>query len=359
MSHPGLQPTASRTSLPAPLLVSADPGLVDAVRAVASEAGVELIATPGLESVLPHWASAPLVLIDPVELPKADQLPSRRGVVVVTRTIADADTWRSLVTAGVEHIVELPLGAPWLFERLGRSLEIEPSQRTGVLTITAAVGGAGASSLAAALAQHLGEPGRPAVLVDLDRDGGGIDVMLGAEATAGARWDELAGITGPVDEAVLLSALPARDHVRLLSWSPRGEIEPDVTAVGHVLDAFVRAPSAVVVDMGRRDAAASVALARADSCVVLVPLRVRAVAAAKRVVTRLPPQVEPLLVVRTPAPGGLTAEDVAGAVGVEVVAELAEDRRRALDEEVGGPAPRSSSWRRVCEALVARGVGAA
>jgi hypothetical protein len=115
----------------------------------------------------------------------------------------------------------------------------------------------------------------------------------------------------------------------------------------------------VVVDMGRRDAAASVALARADSCVVLVPLRVRAVAAAKRVVTRLPPQVEPLLVVRTPAPGGLTAEDVAGAVGVEVVAELAEDRRRALDEEVGGPAPRSSSWRRVCEALVARGVGAA
>ena len=92
-------------------------------------------------------------------------------------------------------------------------------------------GGAGASTLAAALAQHARDAGSRAVLVDLDPLGGGLDLMLGAETATGARWDELAGITGRVDDRVLLDALPSADGLPLLSWPTDNDLEPGPSAV--------------------------------------------------------------------------------------------------------------------------------
>ena len=352
------QPIAGIPATATVVLVSSDAGLVEAVTAVAAEAGVEVVVAADLASAAPAWTEAPLVLVDATEAPDVPQLPSRRGVVIVTRTIADSDTWRSLVATGAEHIVELPLGAPWLFERLGRSLEVGREGRTGLVVVAGSAGGAGTSSLAAALASRAatrpGSPSDPGLLVDLDASGGGIDLVLGAERVPGARWDELAGISGPVDERVLLAALPQADGMAVLSWPSSGQVQPDGVAVGHVLDALTRLPQAPVVDAGRgRGALAQVALARADACVLVVPLRVRAVASARQQLRELSPHVEPLVVVRGPAPGGLTAGDVAEALGTDVVATLGHDRRRAVDEEVGSPAPHSQSWRRVCDALLA------
>ena len=278
--------------------------------------------------------------------------PARRpALIVIARTLDDADDWRSVMDVGAEHIVELPRGAPWLYERLGRSLESEPA--VDVVVVVGTAGGAGTSTLAAAMARHADEQLATGVLVDLDPSGGGVDLMLGCETTGGARWDELAGIGSRVDDQILLQALPRAAGVPVLSWSASSEIEPDVVAVGHVLDALARSGARVVIDVGRgSDPRCQAALARAARAVVLVPLRVRAVASAKRVLQRLPQHVEPFLVVREPAPGGLTAGDVEAALGVQVVATLASDRRRPVTEEIGGPAPHSSQWRRLCDALI-------
>jgi secretion/DNA translocation related CpaE-like protein len=334
-----------------PLLVTTDSGLIDAVLSVANVAQVEMAVAADLGAAAEMWTSAPLILVDAALLVPGVTVPARPGLIVVTRAIDEADAWRRLVNVGAEHIVELPLGAPWLYERFGRSLDSEPA--SDLIVVVGAAGGSGCSSLAAALARHHNETSGAGVLVDLDPSGGGIDLMLGAETSQGARWDELAGIGGRVDDRVLLQALPRAGGLPVLSWPPASEVEPDAVAVGHVLDALSRSRAAVVVDAGRGvDMRSTIAFTRAARAVVVVPLRVRAVSAARRVLHRLPHHVEPLVVAREPAPGGLRPEDLASALGVPVSATLADDRRRGPREELGGPAPGGALWRRVCEALL-------
>ena len=336
-----------------PLLVTADGGLQDAVLAVASEAQIEVVVAAEVGAAAALWAAAQLVLLDVALVEQALRaLPvPRPGLVVVSRTIEDPTLWRQLVAIGAEHVVELPQGAPWLFERFGRSLEADPT--ADLVVVAGAVGGAGASTLAAALAQHAHESPSRAVLVDLDPLGGGLDLMLGAESAAGARWDELAGITGRVDDRVLVDALPTCGGLPLLSWPTDSDLEPGPSAVAQVLDALCRRPGMVVVDAGRAvDQRAAVALAKSQRLVLVVPLRVRAVAAARRMLRRVPAHVSPLVVAREPAPGGLSPDDLAAALGVAVMATLFDDRRRGATEELGGPPPSSSAWRRVCSALI-------
>lgn len=336
-----------------PLLVTADGGLQDAVLAVAAEAQVELTVAAEVGAVAAAWASAPLVLLDAGLVPSALRtLPlPRPGLVVVSRTIEDPTLWRSLVAVGAEQVVELPQGAPWLFERFGRSLDDDP--KAGLVVVTGAVGGAGASTLAAALARHRADAGASAVLVDLDPAGGGLDLMVGAEDAAGARWDELAGITGRVDGRVLVDALPQPNGLPVLSWPTHSELEPGPAAVSLVLDALCQRPGLVVVDSGpASDPRAAVALSKCQTLVLVVPLRVRAVAAALRALRRVPTHVSTIVVVREPASGGLTADDVETALGVPVVAALAHDRRRQVTEELGGPPPSSALWQRVCSAVL-------
>jgi secretion/DNA translocation related CpaE-like protein len=333
-----------------PLLVTTDAGLLDAVLAVAGEARVEVDVVPDLGAALHHWTSAPLVLLDASLLDVVRALPHRPGVVVVSRTIEDAEIWRQVVQVGAEHAVELPEGAPWLFERLGSSLDGVPAAE--LVAVVGASGGAGTSTLAAALAHHAVRHDRPSALVDLDPCGGGLDLLLGAEHTTGARWDELVGVSGRVDPSVLTEALPEVDGVRLLSWPTDAPLEPDLTAVGHVVDALSQRTGTVVLDAGRAvDVRGQAMLARCQRVVVVVPLRVRAVTAARRHLRLLPQSPTPVIVVREPAPSGVTPVDVERALGHPVTAVLPADRRRAEIEEFGGGMPSGSAWRSVCEAV--------
>ncbi|MCZ3385775.1 MAG: septum site-determining protein [Actinomycetia bacterium] len=353
MPHHAHQPHHAHRPTARPLLVTADSGLQDAVLAVAAEARVDVSVAADVGSAATLWAAAPLVLLDAALVePALDGLTvPRPGLVVVSRAIEDSMLWRQVVAIGAEHVVELPHGAPWLFERFGRSLDADPT--ANLVVVAGAVGGAGASTLAAALARHAQNAGMQAVLVDLDPLGGGLDLMVGAEDDTGARWDELAGITGRVDERVLLDALPTAEGLPLLSWPAASDLEPGPSAVGQVLDALCRQPGLVVVDAGRTaDPRAAVALAKCQSLVLVVPLRVRAVAAARRLLRRVPAHVAPIVVAREPAPGGLSPDDVTAALGLPVTAVLLDDRRRRVTEELGGPPPSSSAWRRVCAALL-------
>ena len=352
------------TNPPRPLLVTNDAGLLDAVLAVAAEAQVEISVAGDVAAAAPYWAGASLLILGAEHLttnPALAVLPpatGAQGLLIVTRSIDDPEVWRQLANAGAERVVELPQGAPWLFERLKQCERFAPvSESVGeVIAVAGAVGGAGTTSVAAALARHLHDQSGSGVLVDLDPTGGGIDLLVGGEACGGARWDELAGISGRVDERVLMQALPWMDELPMLSWPSLSDVEPDAVAIEHVIDALCRARSPVVVDVGRGvDSRSDAVLTRAMRAVVVVPMRVRAIAAARRLLTRLPAHVQPLVIAREPAPGGLTAADLTSALGTPVVASLPDDRRRAAIEELGGPAPQGTAWRRVCEALLQAG----
>jgi secretion/DNA translocation related CpaE-like protein len=205
-------------------------------------------------------------------------------------------------------------------------------------------GGVGASCLAAAIAACA----VPAVLVDLDVYGGGIDVLLGIEKEAGTRWSGLHSDGGRIDPGEVAEALPRWGEVSVLSCD-RNELP--AAAVGSVLVA-ARALGPVVVDLGRgRSAAKDMAVADCDLVAVVVRATVPGVAAAARVIARRPRWH---LVV---APGGsLSRRKVSAALGAVEV--LAFDFDRALADTEGAGLD-ASALRRSTRALAGRLLGEA
>lgn len=86
-----------------------------------------------------------------------------------------------------------------------------------VTVVVGAVGGVGASTLAALLARRRAAAGGPALLVDLDLGRGGIDVLLGLERAPGVRWPDLAGVRGTLALDDLDGLLPRWRGVDVLS----------------------------------------------------------------------------------------------------------------------------------------------
>jgi hypothetical protein len=144
-----------------------------------------------------------------------------------------------------------------------------------VIGIVGGSGGVGASVFAAVLAAT----GGAGVLVDLDPIAGGLDVLLGIEDVAGARWSGLRLGGGHLDPRVLVDGLPRWSSVAVLS----ADILPDGGAVSQVLAAACRA-GPVVVDLGRWDSPARAAALQCCALTVLVSgADVRSVTGARAV----------------------------------------------------------------------------
>jgi MinD-like ATPase involved in chromosome partitioning or flagellar assembly len=87
-----------------------------------------------------------------------------------------------------------------------------------VIAFVPATGGTGATTLAAAVAVRAAAAGRTAVVVDLDRLSGRLDVVLGTEQQVGWRWADLADVSGIVDGRQLLRQLPATRGAAVLGF---------------------------------------------------------------------------------------------------------------------------------------------
>jgi secretion/DNA translocation related CpaE-like protein len=205
-----------------------------------------------------------------------------------------------------------------------------------VVGVVGGCGGAGASVLAAALALSAARE-RRVLLVDGDPWGGGLDVLLGAEAEPGLRWPDLAGARGAVRPSVLRGALPVVDGLRLLSWgrgaAVGGGVPPGSASVPSavpadaleaLVDAGARSHDLVVLDLPRRDdPATAAALWRLDLLLLVVPGRVRAVAAARALRDAVVPQVGDVRLVLPRAGASLPAAAIADALELPVLARLA------------------------------------
>lgn len=205
--------------------------------------------------------------------------------------------------------------------------------RGAVVAVIAGRGGAGASVFATALARLACD----ALLIDADPWSGGIDLVLGSEAESGLRWPDLALQGGRLNLAALRGVLPQLHGVSVLSASRDGG-EVDAVPLGAVIEAGSRGGVTVVCDVPRRPGqAGETALASADLVVLLTPADVRSCAAAA-VVARWVSTVNPNsgVVVRGPSPGGLRSKDVAGIVGLPLLAAMRPQPRVAADLERGG-----------------------
>ncbi|NLU83361.1 septum site-determining protein Ssd [Rhodococcus sp. HNM0569] len=328
----------------ADLTVCVPPSLHASVQRVAAAAGRTPQDVPRAD-LGRWWDSAPVVVLDAsAALDWGGRLPRRSGVVVVSDGAPDIATWKAGTALGAEHVLALPDEEPVLVAVLAERRDAAAIGGGDVVAVVGACGGAGASTFSGALALCAGAGGREVLLVDVDPGGSGLDVLLGVENEPGLRWSGLRVDRGRLPGAALRSALPGRDSIRVLSLddTARGvPAAPTASGVHSVLEAGRTDGGLVVCDVPFEGAAAetpaSAAVDAADLVVVVVPATVRAVLAARRVAAWASGHNHNVgVVVRGPAPGGLTASDVAAALGQPVLASMRADRALANDLEHRG-----------------------
>lgn len=332
------------------LIVTEDETLLDDLLRLCAAAGAEAEVAHGAPdgeagwqswSAAGSWESAALVLVGddcagaaglgcgPGAGPPGP--PHRPGVLLVGRDLDDPRVWERGARIGAEGVVMLPDAEGWLAGRIADAAEDvgRPAFTVGVL---GGRGGAGASTLACALAVTAARGGRRTMLVDGDALGGGLDVLLGAERTEGLRWPAFAESSGRVGGGALADALPKPHDLHVLSWDRGDCVLIPADAMKTVLSAARRRGGVVVVDLPRHsDEAATEVLAQLDLGLLLVPAELRAVAAAHRMASRARMVLRDLrVVVRTPGgpvgsrgyPPGLTEPEVAGLLGLPLAGEL-------------------------------------
>jgi secretion/DNA translocation related CpaE-like protein len=313
------------------------------------------------------WSGATAVVLDEAAADRCGRaaLPRRAHISVLTATEAATTTWAAGIAVGAQHVLRLPEQERELIGDLADAAESARdrgiSSLSGlngqVVAVVGGCGGAGASWFAVALAQAATD----ALLMDLDPWGGGIDLLVGGEATPGLRWPDLALQSGRLNWSSAREALPKHRGISLLSGTRRG-YELDAGPVDAVVDAGRRGGVTVVCDLPRRltDAAQS-ALDAADLVVVVSPCDVRACAATATiapVLSAINPHLG--LVVRGPSPGGLRAAEVAEIVALPLLASMRPQPRLAEQLEHGGlrlrtRSPLAVAARRVLAVLAGSG----
>jgi secretion/DNA translocation related CpaE-like protein len=315
------RPPNRRAEPPGVLLVTRDRALSEHVRALADAAGTQL--TVQTSAMGPAFRGCALVLVG---VDVGDDVPRGRSAMVLVAR-ADGDDvpdgiWKQALALGAEHVAVLPDAEPWLLDRLIDAGG--PAARAPVIATIGGCGGAGASTLAVALATTAARSGLRPVLIDADPLGGGIDLALGAEHLDGLRWSDLPFASGRLRPGVLRALLPDVGGVGVIACPRRDQFELLPAAASTALDAAARDSDLVVVDLPRNVGPTEQGLLSSCSRVLLVvPAEVRAVAAAAQVVATLEAHTGDLrVVVRGPAPTGLEAEAVADALVLPLQGEL-------------------------------------
>lgn len=321
-------PTDAR-SVALPLVVTGDEGLLDELLRLAAAAGCTPEVAGDPTAALRGWTGAPVVLVGAdLAAPLARAVPPRRpGVHVVTATDPPPDAlFPAALGLGAESVVALDAAGDWVVEVLTDL--VDPGTARGLTVgVIGGSGGAGASTFACALGQVAARSG-PAVVVDLDPLGPGLDRVLGLEDSDGIRWDDLAVTTGRLGARALRYALPSRGDLRVLTWPAAPGVPPSPAVVRETLTAAQRGHDVVVVDLPRIEADIDEIAARCDLLLVVTVGSVSGVASAARLCTTLPDPRRSRLVLRR----GADPAAVEAAVGLPVLVTMPD--QRGLDESI-------------------------
>lgn len=303
------------------LLCSRDPFIVEAVEVSAAALGVVVrVATDDL-GARQLWQGAAVRLLG-VDCAARWGLPGPGEAYVVGSE--DADLTRCSAELGLP-VVSLPGGAGQLAAIMSEAVHDQPVKGR-IVTLVGATGGLGVSTLTVSLALVAGEGSGHVVSVDLAEASGGIDILLGEEATDAVRWPDLAGARGELG-GITDRLLQCRGAA-FLSHDRTGR-QPSAEAVRTVLSALARSASFTLVDAGRGPAPAS-----SDLALLVVGADVRSVAAARM----LPAETRPSGVIVRTGPGrSIPGEAVARALGTECIGVIGHDKAVPRLAEAGLP----------------------
>ncbi len=339
------------------LLVTGDDDLLDAVLRLAAAAGATLDVAHDVAAARRGWTRAPMVVVgqDLLSRLATAAFPRRPGVLIVGLHPPDESVWQQAVTIGAERALLLPEAEPAVLDILADATQ--PRASAPVVGVIGGQGGSGASVLVASLARAAARGGLSALAVDADALGGGLDLVVGADAEPGLRWPDLVSVRGRLRGSLLRESLPEIDGVWVLS---HGRSDPSPSplpeAVHAVVESGRRGFGLVVIDLPRHlDLAATSVLALCDVVVLLVRDEVRAVAAASVVSAALARfAADVRLVVRAHGRSGLGAQAVASALSLHCAGEVPHVPGLARDLDAGVPPGASGHGRlnRVCDRLL-------
>ncbi|MGB3303979.1 septum site-determining protein Ssd [Gordonia sp. (in: high G+C Gram-positive bacteria)] len=317
------------------LVLSGEELLDDLARCSAAAGYTMVVADPA--RCRHQWLRASAVVADRAALEVLGhiELPNRPGLFAVGTAGDDGELWRAGLSLGAAGGFVLPDEEEALVAALSRVREPR-SRSAGTIAVIGGHGGAGASTLAAAIALTAAQTST-VLLLDVDQAGAGADLLLGIEAEPGLRWSEVNGETGAIGGAALRAAVPRSRGVGVLACARDDPqpLRPDTVVAA--LDAARGAGDVVVADVGREPGpVTSGVLDSMDVLIVISTATVPGVAATRRTVARLLGEREPRLVVRGPAPGGLQADEIARSIGVPLLCGLRPDPRLPARCESGG-----------------------
>jgi secretion/DNA translocation related CpaE-like protein len=194
------------------------------------------------------------------------------------------------------------------------------------------------------------------MLIDADVRSGGLDLLLGAERTAGWRWPRLATARGHLGD--LTGQLPSVEGVDVLSMA-RGEAPPgwelQAEQLKSVLLSAMRSHEITVVDLPRTLGTGAGDALRRAKVVLLVRDDVRGVAAGREAVRGLGGVCDSLgVVVRQNRSRLLEPKLVATGVGLPLIGSFVDDPALIRAAERGDPPARSarSALARLCRQLL-------
>jgi secretion/DNA translocation related CpaE-like protein len=318
-----------------PLVVTADPVLLDELLRLCAAAGVVPVVAADPAAVARGWAGASTVLLDSALAGSVRHLAQRTRLVIVGS--AAEPLWEVAAEVGADHVAVLPSAGTWLVGLL--STPSAGRDAAPLVCVMGGQGGGGATTLAIALSRHASARGVSTVLIDADPFSGGIDLALGMESASGDRWpqvlpDEAAGVASG-----FVHRLPARSGLRVLAADRDEPFAVSEAAMTAVIAEARSSSELVVADLPRRIDAATGALLAAANCTYLVlPAQVRAVAAAAQLAVALAERCADVrAVIRGPAPSGLSLDAVTRSLGIPLAGAIRAEPGIMRDYERGVP----------------------
>ncbi len=333
------------------LVVTRDEQLLSAVEAAAAAADARLLCAAEISEVRRHWQDCGTVLVgtDMASLVVGLALPVRAGLHVIGRIEQQVLNWSVPLHAPA---LLLPQQSGFLSSILTTAGEGEVVQAP-LVRVLGGHGGAGATTFAAALAQCAASRRRQplkSALVEMDRFGGGIELVFGAEQAPGWRWCDLASASGHVGD--LTGQLPNVSGVDLVSLStaqPKSDLAgPD--AIRAIIGSLRRSHDFVILDAG---CPSGEPISFAARTLLIVAADVKAVLSARARISDFGLH-DADLVVRTAVNWRLDPKAVAETLGLPLAGVVQTERRISLDAVIGTPPGRidRSALTKVCRRLL-------
>lgn len=165
---------------------------------------------------------------------------------------------------------------------IGRSdSEVENGSAVTGLVFLSASGGIGLTTMTALMAKKLRNMALSCALVDLDLDGGGMDVLVGIEGAPGMRLGRIRAPLGRVDPQALREELPIWDGIPLLSNDPWSALPQGWWDVDAAVSAMAGFADLLLIDAGRGQGLGNLRSLKGLPSLLMVDMTVLGLARAK------------------------------------------------------------------------------